>query len=74
MDPAETADSAVLLVLTDAYPALLSEEEVRRESRHAKIDVEDALARLTAAGLIHRLNGFVFASRTAAHAGRLDYT
>jgi len=71
---ADAADSAVLSALVGAYPALLSEDEVQRESRHATIDVEDALARLTAAGLIHRLNGFAFASRAAVHAGRLDYT
>lgn len=71
---AEAADRAVLSTLVGAYPALLTEEEVQRESRHRRIDVADALARLAAAGLVHRLDGFLFASRAAVHAGRLEYT
>jgi len=73
---AETMDGAALPVLVGAYPALLTEEEeeIRRETRGREIDVADALARLLAGGLVHRLDRFYFATRAAFHAGRLDYS
>jgi hypothetical protein len=64
------SDRAVLTVLLDS-PGLWAAEEVQREMSDP-VEAENSLARLYAAGLVHRLDGgFVFASRTARQADAL---
>lgn len=70
--PAEAddqVDSAILGLLLDS-PALWSVQEIERQLDDP-IAAADGLARLHRAGLIHRLDGFVFATRSAAHAADL---
>ena len=62
-------DVAVLGLLLET-DRLWSVEEVRRESGDP-VETEDSLARLYGGGLIHRLEGFVFAARPALQAARL---
>ena len=58
-------ESAILAMLTDQNEQRpWSQDEVAREIGDA-IDTTDALTRLHAVGLVHRLDGFVFASRAA---------
>ena len=63
-------DSAVLalLVYSDSQRPW-SVDEVGREIGD---DTEDSLARLYGAGLIHRLDGFVWASRAAVMADEIS--
>jgi hypothetical protein len=71
--PAEAeadADTTVLELLT-AAPTLWSTDELAREVGH-RVTAVDAVARLHAAGLAHRLDDFVFATRAAEHAARLS--
>ena len=63
-----SVDQAVLAVLLDPDGVLWSVDEVAREIEG---DTTDALARLYGAGLIHRLEGFVFATRPAVRAAQL---
>jgi len=64
-------DRAILdLLLIDAH-APLSVEEIAREIGNVN-DATDGLARLARGGLIHRLEGFVFASRPAALSAALN--
>lgn len=70
---------AILVILLDHYPALLSIEELvseyaglSRDRQTAELMVADGLAALLCSGLIHKLNGFVFASRAAIRAGQLQ--
>ena len=63
-------DAIVLGVLSDAYPALLSVEEVAREVGD-QLATTDALARLYGAGLVHRLDGFVWLTRATVRARQL---
>ena len=65
-------DQAVLdLLLRGEAAGPWAEEELEREIGN-RVAVVDALARLYAAGLVHRLSeGFVFASRAAVSASRL---
>lgn len=46
-------------------------EELSREIREKGTDTVDAVARLTETGLVHRLDGFVFPTRTARRAEEL---
>jgi predicted transcriptional regulator len=63
-------DRAILdLLLIDAH-APLSVEEIAREIGDDN-DARDGLARLTRAGLVHRLESFVWATRSAACAAAL---
>ena len=65
-------DRAVLALLLDEdsqRPWAL--DEVARELGDAE-DARDALTRLCDAGLVHRLDRFVFATRPAVHAARLS--
>jgi hypothetical protein len=62
-------DKAVMELLLIEHRGLWAVEEVVREIGDP-IDVKDSLARLHGVGLIHRLGGFVLASRAAAHSGR----
>lgn len=59
-------DRALLTVLLDD-PGLWAVEEVEREMSDP-LKAVDGLARLGAVGLVHRLEGFVFASRAAKQA------
>jgi hypothetical protein len=63
-------DSAILMVLLceDSHRPW-SVDEIAREMGS---DPSDSLRRLYGGGLIHRLNGFVWASRAAALADELD--
>ena len=68
----------VLELLLEHHPGLLSTEEVIREMTAASEAFADrdrvavALRELVAAGLAHRLGGFVFASHAAASFRRLE--
>ena len=68
----------VLELLLEHHPGLLSTEEVIREMTAAseafsdRNRIADALRELVAAGLAHRLGGFVFASHAAASFRRLE--
>lgn len=46
-------------------------EELSRETREKGIDTADAIARLAETGLVHRLDKFVFPTRTARRAEEL---
>lgn len=61
------ADAAFGAQLADRIWAV---EEIAREMRDP-IAATDGLNRLTAAGLVHRIDSFVFASRAAARASEL---
>jgi hypothetical protein len=63
-------DEAVMSLLLDQRRGLWSVEEIASEMKD-RVDAEDGLARLAAAGLVHRLDGFVFATRAAARASDL---
>jgi hypothetical protein len=60
---AET-DSAVLGLLVYDHAGLWSVAEVEREIGN-RVAAADSMARLHGAGLIHRLENFVFATRAA---------
>ena len=68
---------AVLDLLLEHHPALLSTEEIMRvvtaasESFAERDDVEVALRELVEAGLVHRLGSFAFASFAASSFDRL---
>ena len=65
----EKVDVAVLgLLLSTDRP--WSVDEVSREIGDP-VEAEDSLARLYGAGLVHRLQDFVFATRAAVQAARL---
>lgn len=84
-EPDEYSDdairAAVIRLLVAQHPAIWALSELDRclqpanaarslqeTSRHR---TEDAVAELYAAGLLHRLGQFVFASRAAVEAGRI---
>jgi hypothetical protein len=80
-DPAEALAQAILGLLIDDHPGLWSLSELDRSltssgqnppgaepPRHV---AEDAIEQLYAAGLIHRIGQFVFATRCAHAAQRL---
>jgi predicted transcriptional regulator len=67
------ADRAIISMLVIDHDGLWSVDEVVREIGGDTVRVEDALARLFAAGMIHRpIEGFVAATRSAAFAYALD--
>ena len=69
-DP-EQADAAILGLLLDPDSQRpWSEDEIAREIGN-RVETVDGLARLAGAGLIHRLNSFVWASRAALHGDAL---
>jgi hypothetical protein len=69
--PPEAAQAAVLDLLTDAeVQRPWSIGELKREIGHP-VRTADAVARLYAAGLVHRLDEFVFATRAAVRGGEL---
>ena len=72
------ARHAVLELLLDYHPGLLSTEEVVREMTagpetfEERDRIEVALRELVEAGLAHRLGAFVFASHASASFRRLE--
>jgi len=69
-DEEAQTDQAVLgLLLTDSA-AIWAVEEMASEIGNP-IHVTDSINRLAAIGLVHRLDGFVFATRAAAKATEL---
>lgn len=65
-------DGSILAMLLDHDAQRpWSEIEVGREVGH-DLAAEDSLRRLAGAGLVHRLDGFVFATRAAVHVRRLS--
>ena len=69
-DEEAQTDQAVLgLLLTDSA-AIWSVEEMASEIGNP-IHVTDSINRLARVGLVHRLDGFVFATRAAAKATEL---
>lgn len=68
------ADGEVMRSLMDAYPAMMTVEEIRRDLREPEEHLLiDAINRLDSAGLIHRFGDFIFPTRSAYLAGRLEY-
>ncbi|MGH2946504.1 MAG: hypothetical protein ACRDPC_09655 [Solirubrobacteraceae bacterium] len=71
-------EQAVLGVLLEHHPGLLSVAEVVRHIAPDPIDFADrdnvlvAIRELVQRGLAHRLDGFVFASAAAAYFERLE--
>lgn len=64
-------ESAILLLLTDGDAQRpWSNDEVEREIGNATL-VKDALRRLWATGLVHRYDGFAWATRAALRAGEV---
>lgn len=61
----DATDQAIMGLLLIDHPGLWSVEEVERELGD-RIAAQDGLSRLRRAGLVHRLDGFVFATRAAA--------
>jgi Fe2+ or Zn2+ uptake regulation protein len=76
-----TAHRAVLDLLIEHHPAAWSTAELARElapraevtsgKEPSTATVEDALAHLYGAGLVHRVGQFAFASRAAVESARL---
>jgi hypothetical protein len=67
----EGIDTSILAFLTDPDDQRpWSDEEVAREVGDPLV-AGDALARLHRLGLVHRLGGFVFATRPAVRGARL---
>jgi hypothetical protein len=67
------AEGAILgLLLNFEAGSLWSVEEVLRQLSTPRLEVIDGLASLQAAGLIHRVGDFVFATRTASSFDRLE--
>jgi hypothetical protein len=64
------AERVVLMVLTDE-PGLWHLDEIRRQVFQPD-DVEDAIGRLAAYGLAHRIEDFAFATRVALRAQRYE--
>ncbi len=80
-DAEDTLDQALLDLLVHDHPGLWSLHELSRSLTSSSQtsggdeppthDTEDAIERLWAAGLIHRVGQFVFATRAAHNAQRL---
>lgn len=68
-----SAEAAILgLLLNFEAGSIWAVEEVVRQLSAPRLDVVDALAELEAAGLLHRLGDFVFATRAASSFDRLQ--
>ena len=63
-------DARVMELLLDDHPGVWSVAEVERMIGDPPA-ARDALARLAAAGLVHRCAEFAFATRAAAHSHAL---
>lgn len=66
----ESRDKCVLTILTDDGGWPWTVDEIGREL-HSSLDAADAVARLVAAGLVHRLGEFVFPSRAGRRAEQI---
>jgi hypothetical protein len=67
------AEGAILgLLLNFEAGSIWSVEEVLRQLSASRLEVLDGLASLQAAGLIHRLGDFVFATRAASSFDQLE--
>jgi len=67
------AEAAILgLLLNFDAGSIWAVEEIVRQLSASQVDTIDALASLEAAGLVHRLGDFVFATRAASSFDRLD--
>jgi hypothetical protein len=72
-DQDRQAEGAILgLLLNFDAGSLWSVEEVVRQLSASRLEVIDGLACLQAAGLIHRVGDFVFATRAASSFDRLE--
>jgi hypothetical protein len=74
VDGIEQVERSILNVLVDdgeQRPWSLAEVEREFQDIGGRIDVQDALASLGRFGLIHRIDGFIMASRTAVHIHRI---
>jgi HD-like signal output (HDOD) protein len=81
VDPAGLKQALLGLVCEDHQPfwslaeldrTLAPSEAARSGADPSRADVEDAVADLYAAGLIHRIGDFVFATRAALEAERVS--
>jgi hypothetical protein len=63
-------DRLVLDLLLDEHPHPWTDGEVARELQD-RVNTADSINRLHRAGLLHRLDGFVFPSRTASRVVQL---
>jgi hypothetical protein len=71
--PDKQAEGAILgLLLNFEAGSLWSVEEVVRQLSAPRLEVIDGVASLQAAGLIHRLGDYVFATRAASSFDRLE--
>ena len=66
----ERLDNLVLGLTLDGPTWLWGVDEIAREIGDP-VGAQDAVARLTAAGLVHRIGEFVFATRSARRAGEI---
>ena len=64
-------DTTILDLLVHDHPGLWTVHELHQLGGDT-LAVDDALARLAALGLIHRLDDCVFATRAATHVHKLD--
>lgn len=72
-DQGRQAEAAILgLLLNFDAGSLWSVEELVRQLSAPRLDVIDGLDSLQAAGLIHRVDDFVFATRAASSFDRLE--
>jgi hypothetical protein len=72
-DGRRSAESAVLgLLLNFDAGSIWAVDELVRQLSAPRLEVLDGLAELEAAGLVHRLGDFVFASRAASSFDRLE--
>lgn len=66
---ADTDRALMAMLLAD--PGLWSVDETQREAGGNPLLIEDGLNRLHAAGLVHRLDGFVFPTKAAVRSAAL---
>lgn len=67
------AEGAILaLLLNFEAGSLWSAEELNRQLSSSRLEVIDGLASLHAAGLIHRIGDYVFATRAASAFDQLE--
>jgi hypothetical protein len=68
-----SAEAAILgLLLNFEAGSIWAVDEIVRQLSAPQLDVVDGLGELEAAGLIHRLGDFVFATRAASSFDRLE--
>jgi hypothetical protein len=69
----DQTEGAILgLLLNFEAGSLWSVDEIVRQLSASRLDAIDGLASLQAAGLIHRVGDFVFATRAASSFDRLE--